>query len=123
MMLCLGTGGLNARPTPKPRPFSVSDFQKTLPVDLQSNTSVVAIGFTLGNVRNNLNPGLAEDLKKTFGTAYRGYHARSNRHIVVLSADDESPNRVRNLIQKSYPKAVLSEISQSEFLKIADSIK
>lgn len=124
LMNCIWIGWLFASPSPKVQLSLTSAEETHLSISTKSNaTTIVAIGFSFGNVRNNLKPGLAAELNANFGSAYKGYHAPTNRHIVVLSADDESPLRVKSWVQKTYPNVALSEISQNEFIKMAPSIK
>ena len=79
---------------------------------------IVAIGVSLGNKGNNLNPKFIEELKVRFGSAYRGYDKSKKRHILVLSADDASPAALKLKVQQFYPQSQLSEISSDEFKKI-----
>lgn len=107
---------LHAHASPDASAFLNGRTKKHLHYFLSPNSTIVAIGCSFGDVHSNLNPNLILDMKTKLGKAYRGYDQRSNRHIVVLSADDESPDRVYNLITKIFPHATLTKISLSEFI-------
>jgi hypothetical protein len=107
---------LHTHASPEASAFLKGGTKKLPPLFFIPNSTIVAIGCSFGYVSQQSNPNLILDMKTNWLPLIRAYDKRSNRHVVVLSADDESTDRVYNLITKLFPHATPTKISLSEFI-------